>query len=155
MNRIQRHTRIHYLALFTGLLFACIVVAPTVSLAQEQDELRATILSAILSDPRTSGFSQEQLDAIVSVLTDEAKRGGLVLNDITWSPQDVDTLAAQDNLSYGMTSSVCDSGGVLCLFSEAFGFVGPDTTIPFTLGASSMALIWIFAEMLHRRRMRV
>jgi hypothetical protein len=36
--------------------------------------------------------------------------------------------------------------------SEAFGFVGVDTTIPFTLGAASMGLVWILAEMIHRRR---
>jgi hypothetical protein len=36
--------------------------------------------------------------------------------------------------------------------TEAFGFVGPDTTIPFCLGAASMGLIWIIAEMLHRHK---
>jgi hypothetical protein len=35
---------------------------------------------------------------------------------------------------------------------EAFGFIGPDTTIPFALGMASMGLIWIIAEMMHRRK---
>ncbi len=155
MDRIQRHTKSANAALLLAFLFVCVVVVPTISLAQEQDELRATIRSAILSDPRTSGFSSEQIQAIVEIITAEAQKDALTPGDITWHPQDADTLAAQDSIQSGVVSIECERSDVPCLFNDAFGLIGSDTTIPFTLGASSMALIWIFAEMIHRRRMRV
>ena len=155
MVRLTVHIR---LALLLAVLLLASVALPYAAHAQEStDDLRSAIQSELASDPRTSGFSQTQLDAIVDVLVEEALKNSLTPGDITWRPQDADSFVVLNSPSDGAmtTSSVCDSAGLPCLFNEAFGLVGPDTTIPFVLGASSMGLIWIFAEMLHKRRMRV
>ena len=115
---------------------------------QGASDLRATIQNSLLSDPRTSGLSQSQIDAVVNVLLEEAQKNGLTSGDIEWRPQDTGSFIAIDETA---VVSICGSG-LLCLFSEAFGFVGPDATIPFALGVASMGLAWIFAVMLHRRR---
>ncbi len=124
-----------------------VFLLPAISYAQ-QTELQATIRGAILSDPRTSGLSQTQIDSIVSVLAQEAEKQGITPEDIQWRPQGVEQFASGETVPAG---AAC-TGGFLCTMSEAFGFVGADTTIPFTLGAASMGLVWILAEMIHRRR---
>lgn len=136
---------------FRVLLLVLIITAlPLFVHAQNsQSELQATIRGAILSDPRTAGLSQAQIDSIVSVLSQEAEKQGITVKDIQWRPQDVGQLAQDGN---GVSAKSACSGGFLCMMSEAFGFVGADTTIPFTLGAASMGLVWILAEMIHRRR---
>jgi len=114
------------------------------------DSLRATIKAALLSDPRTSGLSPAQIDAMVGILAQEAQRQGMTAGDITWRPSPTPTFGANAGDSTGATA--CGSNSFLCRFNEAFGFAGNDPTIPFVLGASSMGLVWILAEMLHRRR---
>ncbi|MBI5457725.1 hypothetical protein HY971_03305 [Candidatus Kaiserbacteria bacterium] len=134
-----------------SVLGAMLVVAllPMIGHAQNQNtELQATIRGAILSDPRTSSLSQTQIDSIVSVLAQEAEKQGITSEDIQWRPQNAEQFASGEAVPAG---AAC-AGGFLCTMSEAFGFVGVDTTIPFTLGAASMGLVWILAEMIHRRR---
>lgn len=117
--------------------------------AQSDDELRTTIRAALAADPRTSGLSQAQVDALVELLASEAEKQGITSQDIEWRPQSNERFVATD--SAAPQTSEC-AGGLLCTMTEAFGFVGADTTIPFTLGAASMGLVWILAEMLHRRK---
>lgn len=113
------------------------------------DELRATIRAELLSDPRTSGLSETQIDTAVNILTQEAEKRGISSQDIQWRPQSTERFVAAE--SAAPAAAEC-AGGFLCTMSEAFGFIGADTTIPFTLGAASMGLVWILAEMIHRRR---
>lgn len=123
---------------------------PYLGNAQEStDELRATIRGAILSDPRTSSLSETQIDTVVNVLTQEAEKQGMTSQDIQWRPQSTERFFAAEG---GAPTAAECAGGFLCTMTEALGFVGADTTIPFTLGAASMGLVWILAEMIHRRR---
>ncbi|OGG56719.1 hypothetical protein A3D71_00390 [Candidatus Kaiserbacteria bacterium RIFCSPHIGHO2_02_FULL_55_20] len=144
----RTHSLRTLLLLFTLLAF--FVFVPLFVHAQNsQSELQATIRGAILSDPRTASLSQAQIDSIVSVLSQEAQKQGITSKDIQWRPQDISQLAPGGS---GVAAESECAGGFLCTMSEAFGFVGADTTIPFTLGAASMGLVWILAEMIHRRR---
>lgn len=134
------------------ILAVCVVVAALPFLAHAQNassELRSTIRAELLSDPRTSSLSQAQIDALVELLAGEAEKQGITSEDIQWRPQSSERFVATE--SAAPQASEC-AGGFLCTMTEAFGFIGADTTIPFTLGAASMGLVWILAEMIHRRR---
>jgi hypothetical protein len=127
-------------------LFSATIV-PLIASAQTTPDLSATIRAELLSDPRTSSLSAAQLDAMVSLLTQQAQAQGITAEDITWRPQtfsnaDVAPVAAPESCA----------GNFTCVMDEAFGFIGPDILIPFALGAASMGLIWILAEMIHRKK---
>jgi len=121
-----------------------------VSAQNASSDLRATIRAELLSDPRTSSLSEAQIDALVGLLADEAEKQGITSQDIQWRPESSERFVATESAA-PQEAAEC-GGGFLCTMSEAFGFVGADTTIPFTLGAASMALVWLLAEMMHRRR---
>ena len=121
-----------------------------VSAQNASSDLRATIRAELLSDPRTSSLSEAQIDALVGLLADEAEKQGITSQDIQWRPESTERFVATESAA-PQDAAEC-GGGFLCTMSEAFGFVGADTTIPFTLGAASMALVWLLAEMMHRRR---
>ena len=114
-----------------------------------RSDLRATIRAELLSDPRTSSLSEAQIDVLVGLLSEEAEKQGITSQDIQWRPQSTERFVAIE--SAAPQAPEC-TGGFLCTMTEAFGFIGADTTIPFTLGAASMGLVWILAEMMHRRR---
>ena len=121
-----------------------------VSAQNASSDLRATIRAELLSDPRTSSLSEAQIDALVGLLAEEAEKQGITSQDIQWRPESTERFVATESAA-PQEAAEC-GGGFLCTMSEAFGFVGADTTIPFTLGAASMALVWLLAEMIHRRR---
>ncbi|OGG49442.1 hypothetical protein A2763_03905 [Candidatus Kaiserbacteria bacterium RIFCSPHIGHO2_01_FULL_54_36] len=118
--------------------------------AQAQEtpaELSATIRAELMSDPRTAGLSEAQIEGLVNLLTQEAQKQGVTSRDIQWRPQQYGN--AEDDVPMDYCGA---TPALLCAFSTAFGLAGTDPTIPFTLGAASMGLIWILAEMIHRRR---
>ncbi len=133
------------------LLILLLLLVPVLSRAQTESsaDLRATIRAELLSDPRTSGLSQAQIDTLVDLLAGEAEKQGITSQDIQWRPQSTERFVAIESAAPQAPECM---GGFLCTMTEAFGFVGADTTIPFTLGAASMALVWLLAEMIHRRR---
>ena len=134
------------------LLMALAVLLPRLSHAQApapQNDLRAVIHAELLGDPRTAGLSQAQLNTMVELLTKQAQKQGVTAHDITWRPQSAQSGPEGQS---GEVMDVCGASTFFCVIDEAFGLVGPDTTIPFSLGAASMGLIWIIAETLHRRR---
>ncbi|MDO8514300.1 MAG: hypothetical protein Q7S50_02030 [bacterium] len=148
---MRTHTTLSFyfaLVLFTCLFafFPFVLYAQTVA----QGDLRSTIRAELLSDPRTSGLSNAELDAMVDLLTDEAGKQGMTVQDIQWRPQNTQSFTASEQSP--VSPDACRASRFLCMFNEAFGFAGPDATIAFTLGAASMGLVWIIAEMLHRRR---
>lgn len=134
------HSRVFLAAISLVLIFPFLAHAQT-------GDLSATIRGQLMSDPRTATLSSAQIDAMVQLLAQEAQKRGLTASDITWKPQ---TFAGAPTAPAAQDSA-CTSA-LTCAFTEAFGFVGPDTAIPFILGATSMALIWILAEMMHRRK---
>ena len=132
------------------VLFLVCAALPLSARAQESaSDLRATIRAELLSDPRTSSLSEAQIEVLVSLLAGEAEKQGITSQDIQWRPQSGERFVATESAAPQAPECV---GGFLCAMTEAFGFVGTDTTIPFTLGAASMALVWLLAEMIHRRR---
>jgi len=137
-------------ALMAGALGALALMLPLfVAHAQAPDsDLRATIQAQLMSDPRTSSLSEAQLDAMVSVLAQEAQKRGITAGDLTYRPQHAfgATIAETvEDICQGIPS-------ISCAFDVALGFLGPNTFIAYTLGAASMALVWLLAEMLHHRR---
>ncbi len=104
----------------------------------------------IMSDPRTSSLTQVQVDEMVAILTQAAQAQGLTANDIAAKPVDSSGFFSEE---VRQAYDACEGTPTFfCVFDLAFGFLGPDSIIPFILGASSMGLIWILAEMIHRRR---
>ena len=136
-----------FLVLIVALLVASTALSSMAYAQESSAELEATIRGALLSDPRTAGLSEAQVDAMVSLLAQEAQNQGVTSQDIQWRPQQYEDTGASMGEDYcGATPAF------LCAFSLAFGFAGTDPTIPFTLGLASMGLIWVLAEMLHRHR---
>ena len=137
---------------YTIALVVLAALMPLVIHAQTStsSELSSTIRAQLLSDPRSATLSEAQLSAMVDLLSQEAQKQGLSAQDIEWHPNP-STLGGEGTDQASSPAPVCD-GSFTCLMDEAFGFVGPDTTIPFFLGMSSMGLIWILAEMLHRHK---
>ena len=138
------------IALFIVAVAVVLFFAPELAHAQIPGaNLSDTIRAEIMNDPRTAAFSQGQIDEMVGILTQAAEAEGITAADITWRPQDPASFSAQMRQAF----SVCEgTPTLLCSFDVAFGFLGPDSNIPFILGAASMGLVWILAEMIHRRR---
>jgi hypothetical protein len=145
---IVRSSSFSILAIVVALCLPLLVHAQSAA----QSDLSATIRAELLSDPRTQSLTSTQLDAMVNLLTQKAAEQGLTAKDIMWHPANsFGTSTVDDMTASAQQSSDCVSG-FTCVFDEAFGFVGPDNTIPFVLGAASMGLVWTIAEMIHRRR---
>lgn len=142
-------TRTQHKTAFLLTMALCALVLPFAANAQAANDLSATIRAQLLSDPRTATLSQTQFDAMVQLLSQEVQKRGLTTEDLTWRPQPAQyTFGSMSPAAPAVEQ--CDT--IACLASEAFGFSGPDTLIAFVLGATSMGLVWILAEMLHRRR---
>lgn len=130
-------------------IISFVLLLPLLSRAQSAppSELRAAIKAQLMSDPRTSSLSAAQIDAMVGILAQEAQSRGMSANDVAWHP---------NQNAVPMNTFAPDFCGAipefLCVFGKAFGLLGPDAIIAYILGASSMGLIWVLAEMLHRHR---
>ncbi|MCR4325822.1 MAG: type II secretion system protein M [Patescibacteria group bacterium] len=147
---MRRTLRVGSLAVFTAALLAYMMLSLPLAVSAQtaQDQLRATIRAEILSDPRTSTLTSAQLGAMVELLAQSAEREGITASEITYRPQSLQNIPTSPEFA-----DICgDTPAALCVFSRAFGFLGPAYVIPFTLGAASMGLVWILAEMIHRRR---
>ncbi len=146
MRRAARLIMISMLGI-SSLLYS---IAPIPAEAQSSADLSSTIRMQIMSDPRTTALTQVQVDEMVSILTRAAQAQGLTAKDIAARPIDSSgSFAGKMQAAY----NACEgTPAFFCAFDLAFGFLGPDSIIPFILGAASMGLIWILAEMIHRRR---
>ncbi|MDP2648457.1 MAG: hypothetical protein Q8P19_01000 [bacterium] len=145
-----RTIRVGSLAVFAAALLMYMVVSLPLAVSAQAagEQLRATIRAELLSDPRTSALSPAQLGAMVELLAQSAEREGISSSDITYRPQSLENIPVSPTFA-----DVCgNTPAALCVFGVAFGFLGPTYVIPFTLGAASMGLVWILAEMIHRRR---
>ncbi|MFA7309662.1 MAG: hypothetical protein WC050_02045 [Candidatus Paceibacterota bacterium] len=122
--------------LFIALAF------PFIARAQESD-LNSTIRASLASDPRTSGMSETQIDAMVVLLSQKAQQQGMTSSDITWRPQaDGPRPTAQE---------ACGNfPSFLCVINTSFGFDDTDYTIPIILGLTSLLLIFFIALFLER-----
>lgn len=126
-----------------AILISLALLVPAMGHAQTSANLEATIRAELMSDPRTASLTSAQVEAMVSLLAQEAQRQGITASDITSRPS---------SFAEEMTDVCEGTPKVSCVFDVAFGLIGPDSTIPYILGATSMGLIWLLAEMIHRRR---
>ncbi len=113
-------------------------------------ELRAAVETLLLADPRAASLPQQEFDEMVSALVAAAEKKGLTASEISWRPQPVS--------SYSQSASVgeiqaCADNSILCMINEAFGFTGPDISIPMWFGICSAILLLILGGMIevHRR----
>ena len=133
--------------LFALALVSSLFFGTNASAQVQEDELRATIRSEILSDERSRDMSETEVDLLVDALAGQAQAEGMTAEDITWQPSE--DAAFEESAS-------CE--GFLCALNHAFGFDGSDYTIPIMLGACALALIFIIATILeyhhlHRKKM--
>lgn len=141
--------RLYAAAIFTlAILFVLIFATPLFIHAQSSD-LQTTIRAALLSDPRTSGLSATQIDAMVEVLAEEAKKRGISSEDIQWRPVSEQTFS---DTSGKEVQSCGNIPSFLCALNTAFGFNGSDPTIAIGLGVTSALLLLIIGLMLERSR---
>lgn len=138
------------LSITLAALFCALPLFVHAQSAPSDAQLQTTIRQAILSDPRTSGLSAAQIDAMVSVLTAEAQKQGITSHDIQWRPEtqqatfsDTGTNAAQ---------SCQNIPGFLCALNTAFGFDGSDPTIAIGLGLTSAVMILVIMLMFEMKR---
>jgi len=153
MLRTMTGTKYHSARNITllAVVASVFMMFPLLSHAQTSDTaLSATIRAELMSDPRTASLSQAQVDEMVTILTQQAQAQGMTASDITRRPGDPETFGAG---GAPQPVDTCEGTPTLfCVFDTAYGFLGPDTSIPFLLGMASMGLVWVLAEMIHRRR---
>ena len=119
-------------------LLVLALALPVVMHAQTQDDLRATVRAAILTDPRTAALSETDIEVMVAALTEEAAAQGITSEDITWRPQEE-----------GETDAACGNlPSFFCTLNQAFGFDGSDTAIPIGLAVSSALLLFLIGSIL-------
>ncbi|MBI2612255.1 hypothetical protein HYW59_00350 [Candidatus Kaiserbacteria bacterium] len=116
----------------------------TLAFAQDSTDLQATIRAAILSDPRSSGMTEEEIDAMVAALASEAEMQGVTSQDIMWRPQDP---ASFDEVGSG-SGETCGYSAFLCALNDAFGFSGSPLIIPLLLGVCSALLLFVLGSIL-------
>ena len=119
-------------------LLVLALALPVVMHAQTQDDLRATVRAAILTDPRTAELSETDIEVMVAALTEEAAAQGITSEDLTWRPQEE---GAPDAACGAMPS-------FFCTLNQAFGFDGSDLAIPIGLVVSSALLLFLIGSLL-------
>lgn len=131
-----------------GAIFVCALVLlfafASLAAAQENADLQSTIRAAILSDPRSSQMSEEEIDAMVAALAEEAQAQGVTSEDILWRPQDP---ASFEEAGDSSTES-CGYASFLCALNDAFGFSGSPLIIPLLLGICSALLLFVLGSIL-------
>lgn len=132
-----------------AIFFALCMTLPLLVHGDAESNLRASIRAQLLSDPRTAALSASDLDTMVAILAQEANARGITAQDLEWHPE---VRGSQSQGGAPISDTCAGTPKILCAFDEAFGFVGPNTLIAYILGVSSMGLIWVLAEMIHRRK---
>jgi len=131
-----------------GAIFVCalilLFVFASLAAAQENADLQSTIRAAILSDPRSSQMSEEEIDAMVVALAEEAEVQGVTSEDIMWRPQDPASFEEAGDSS----GEACGYAAFLCALNDAFGFSGSPLIIPLLLGITSALLLFVLGSIL-------
>ena len=132
-------------ALATLLLTLPLAASAQTTATSSQDlALRASIQSALLSDPRTDQLPPEQLDILVTALAADAVAHHIKPADISYTPRmatdfGVATLAKSDSDTCPLFS---------CIFAQPYGLDGNDPLSAGLLFATSGALALIIRRMM-------
>lgn len=114
-------------------------------LAQSSGELEATIRAAITSDPRSAEMTEEDIDAMVVALVEEAETAGVSSEQITWRPEIPAPWA--DTPEQG-PADACPYAAFLCALNDAFGFSEFPFLIPILLAITSAILLFVIGSIL-------
>ncbi len=141
IHKVSLQIVLTFIAILSCLSFASVVSA-------QEDSLSATIRAAIASDAEYENLSQEEIDAIVAQLANEAQLEGMTAEDITWRPQPTtfSETAPADEDTCGRIPRI------ICQFSEALGFRGDNIFVPSFLLLLIMAVILLTAAMIEHHR---
>ncbi|MDR3570905.1 MAG: hypothetical protein P4L81_01760 [Candidatus Pacebacteria bacterium] len=115
------------------IMFANSAHAQTASL----DQLRATIKTEIMADPRSQTMSSAQINALVNALTTQAQKQGLTTAQLTYRPE------VQSAPSTGVTQ--CSD--LSCSLAQAFGLDGSLPIIPVALIVLAVLFIATYSVM--------
>lgn len=135
------------------LSMGVLICANFVHAEMTQDQMHATIMAALLSDPRTSSVPPAQLQALVNVLAEEASTQGLNAQDIKWQ-----TAAVAASFGDAREQKQAQCMGIfpgLCPFSDAFGFTGNDAAVPLILFGTSGLLLFLLYEIIRHHRKKL
>lgn len=131
-----------------GAIFVCALILlfafASLAAAQENTDLQSTIRAAILSDPRSSQMSGEEIEGLVTALADEAQSQGVNSEDIAWRPQE----SVSSDEAGGEAREACGYAAFLCALNDAFGFTGSPLIIPLLLGVCSALLLFVIGSIL-------
>jgi hypothetical protein len=148
-----------FLALLTAVLLSIVFIGSlqvrvasaqtTAANTSTNADLRTAVIALLLADPRAAHLPQKEFDGMVDALVSAAQKKGLSAHDISWRPQPV-TVFSQSAAVEEVQS--CDS--IICMINQAFGFSGPDITIPVWFGICSSILVLVVGGMIevHRRK---
>jgi hypothetical protein len=130
-------------AVLIGLACAAAFVFPVFAHAQStsENQLRATIYSQIMADPRAQTMSQAQIYSMVNALTLQAQAQGLTASAITYRPE----VPGSEGPTSGTTFGTCSD--ISCSLSSAFGLDGSIPVIPIALFVLAGLFILIFGIM--------
>ena len=144
ISRDNAYMKVLPVALAALLLTLPLAASAQTTATSSQDlALRASIQSALLSDPRTDQLPPDQLDILVTALAADAVAHHIKPADISYTPR-----MATD---FGVATLANDTQQCPlfpCAFGDAYGFNGGDPSVPALLLASSGALWLIFRRMM-------
>jgi hypothetical protein len=147
----------NFLQRFVVVVFAFAAFAPVLVRAQAgSDDLRNTIQSSVLSDPRVANIPPDQLQSLIDALVAQAQAQHMTSADILFRPQQA---AVGSTFAGGQAqqNAACMTGwqGYLCQFNQVFGFEGGNYEIPIFLLVTTAFLIAVIWELIihHRKKM--
>lgn len=131
-----------------SLLLLVAFALPLVTSAQAANEdLRATIRAAILSDPRTAQMSEAEVESMVEALSAEAETQGVTSDDIVWRPAE----PVQEPVPQEEATTCGSMPTFFCTLNEALGLDGSDIAIPIVLGITAALLLFVIGSILLHR----
>jgi hypothetical protein len=125
------------------LLLTPLFIHAQINPSADSAQLRATIRSAILQDPRSASIPSAQLDVMVDALVTRAQGQGITSQSLAYVPGAIprQPLASNDALP-------CDGiSPALCPLAYAMGYNNPDKSVPIGLWITSGILIWVISRM--------
>jgi hypothetical protein len=142
MYRASLQSRSFFLMVIASVLvLAGIGFAHAQTQSATDTQLRATIQTEVMADPRSQTISQAQLSALVDSLTAQAEAQGLTSSDLTYRP----SASAGSEIQAPTSFSQCSTFS--CTVSRAFGLDGSIPIIPIAFFVAAALFILIYGIM--------
>jgi hypothetical protein len=111
---------------------------PAYAQTTAEDQLRATIKTEIMADPRSQTMTPAQINSLVDALTIQAQEQGLTSSQLTYRP-------GTQNPTGSSTLTPCSD--ISCSIGRAFGLDGSLPLIPIALFVVAALFILIYGIM--------